>query len=165
MKLSVITINYNNSKGLERTIQSVVSQTRRDDLEYIVVDGLSNDGSFEVINRYESQIDKWISEPDKGIYNAMNKGISMATGEYCLFLNSADVFCSPKSIERIIDKHWYADVVQCDIFYQSANNKHFLTRVFSPDKITYYQFLKDSIYHQASFIKTSMLKEEGYCED
>lgn len=165
MRLSIITINYNNAKGLERTIKSVAKQTRRKDLEYIVVDGASNDGSLEVIKQYESQIDKWISEPDKGIYNAMNKGIANATGEYCLFLNSADVFCSPKSIERIINKQWYADVVQCDIFYQSANNKRILRRVFSPDGIAYYQFLKDSLYHQASFIKTSMLKEEGYRED
>lgn len=163
MKISVITINYNNAKGLEKTIKSVISQTCQD-FEYIVIDGSSTDDSKKIIEKYADCIAYWISEPDKGIYNAMNKGIAHAHGEYCLFLNSADVFCSPKSIERIINKDWNADVVQCDIFYKSANNKRFLKRVFSPDRVVYYQFLRDSLYHQSSFIRTSMLKEEGYNE-
>ena len=86
MKLSVITINFNNRDGLRKTIESVVNQTYKD-FEYIVIDGGSTDGSVDVIKEYTDRIDYWVSEPDKGIYNAMNKGIDVAQGEYCLFLN------------------------------------------------------------------------------
>ena len=88
-KISVITINYNNCKGLQRTLRSVLSQTYPI-LEYIVIDGGSTDGSVEEIRKLESNIDYWVSESDKGIYHAMNKGIRKATGDYCLFLNSGD---------------------------------------------------------------------------
>ena len=90
-KISVITINYNNKSGLEKTIQSVISQTYFE-LEYIIIDGGSSDGSIDVIKKYENKIDYWISEQDKGIYNAMNKGIAQAHGEYCNFMNSGDCF-------------------------------------------------------------------------
>ena len=84
-KLSIITINYNNEKGLKSTIRSVVEQTRKD-FEYIIIDGNSTDGSVNVIKEYSQHITFWVSEPDKGIYNAMNKGVEKASGEYCLFL-------------------------------------------------------------------------------
>ena len=90
-KISIITINYNNCEGLRRTIESVVNQTCRD-FEYIIIDGGSTDGSVDVIKRYADNIDYWVSEPDKGIYNAMNKGIRMATGDYVQILNSGDMF-------------------------------------------------------------------------
>ena len=98
MKVTVITINYNNLHGLKRTIPSVLSQTC-DDFEYIVVDGGSTDGSKEYIESQKG-IDQWVSEKDKGIYNAMNKGISMAHGEYCIFMNSGDHFFSTYSLEN-----------------------------------------------------------------
>ena len=91
MYYSVITINYNNCNGLRHTIESVVNQTFRN-FEYIVVDGGSTDGSVEVIKEYETNINYWISEHDGGIYNAMNKGIAQAHGEYCIFMNSGDLF-------------------------------------------------------------------------
>ena len=81
-KLSVITINYNNKSGLEKTIQSLFSQTFND-FEYIVIDGGSSDGSIDIINKYSNKITYWVSEKDKGIYDALNKGISKSTGEYC----------------------------------------------------------------------------------
>ena len=93
MKLSVITINFNNRDGLRKTIESVVKQTYKD-FEYIIIDGGSTDGSVDVIKEYADKIDYWVSEPDKGIYNAMNKGIDVAKGEYCIFMNSGDVFFS-----------------------------------------------------------------------
>ena len=87
MTLSIITINRNNAQGLKKTMQSVVSQTNKD-LEYIVVDGASTDESVEVIKHFAEQRDiRWVSERDKGIYNAMNKGIGMAQGEYVMILN------------------------------------------------------------------------------
>lgn len=88
--ISIITINYNNAEGLRRTIQSVVSQACRADFEYIVIDGASTDGSRDILDQYSDQIDVLISEPDSGIYNAMNKGVKNSSGTYCLFLNSGD---------------------------------------------------------------------------
>ena len=88
MKLSIITINLNNAAGLRKTIQSVVNQTYID-FEYIIIDGFSSDGSIEVIKEYADRINYWVSEPDRGIYNAMNKGILKTSGEYIHFLNSS----------------------------------------------------------------------------
>ena len=89
-QISIITINYNNASGLEKTIRSVVEQTYNE-YEYIIIDGASSDKSKEVIQEYQRYIDFWCSEKDSGIYNAMNKGIQKASGEYLLFLNSGDV--------------------------------------------------------------------------
>ena len=101
MKISIITINYNNRDGLERTIISVISQTYKD-IQYIVIDGGSTDGSKEVINKHHEYIDYWVSEHDKGIYNAMNKGVDKATGDYLLFLNSGDCLHSKSTINDSI---------------------------------------------------------------
>ena len=104
MKLSIITINYNNASGLSKTLESVFNQTFRD-FEYIVIDGNSTDGSVELIKRYEdSSVENfsWISEPDTGIYNAMNKGIRMAKGEYVQFLNSGDILAAKDVTEKML---------------------------------------------------------------
>ena len=91
MKYSIITVNYNNREGLRKTIESVIHQTFRD-FEFIVIDGGSTDGSAEVLKEYDAQIDYWVSEPDGGIYQGMNKGIRKAQGEYLNFMNSGDCF-------------------------------------------------------------------------
>ena len=111
MKLSIITINYNNAEGLRKTLASVASQTYAD-IEHVIVDGGSTDGSVEVIREYEQSLAsrlsplasrlKWVSEPDKGIYNAMNKGIRMATGEYIEILNSGDILAADDVTERMM---------------------------------------------------------------
>ena len=88
MKLSIITVNYNDASGLERTIKSVISQTFRD-YEFIIIDGGSSDGSVDVIKKYERYIDYWISEPDGGIYPGMNKGLRQAKGEYVNLLSKS----------------------------------------------------------------------------
>ncbi len=107
MKLSIITINYNDAVGLQRTLDSVRSQTFTD-YEQIIVDGGSTDGSVDIIKSLIANSEwltahplKWVSEPDKGVYDAQNKGIAMATGEYCFFLNSGDIFCNDTVLERI----------------------------------------------------------------
>ena len=100
MKLSIITINYNNKNGLQKTIDSVISQTFKD-FEWIIIDGGSTDGSKELIEKYSQHITYWVSEPDKGIYNAMNKGIKVAKGEYLFFLNSGDYLVQPNTINQI----------------------------------------------------------------
>lgn len=104
MILSIITINRNNAAGLEKTMASVLVQTYTD-FEYVVVDGASTDESVDVIRRFAPQFGdriKWVSEPDKGIYNAMNKGIRMASGEYIEILNSGDILAAPDVTERMI---------------------------------------------------------------
>ena len=86
MKFSIITINYNNNKGLKKTIESVIGQTYKD-FEYIIIDGGSDDGSVDTIKKYSNYITYWVSEHDNGIYNAMNKGIVQAKGTYINFMN------------------------------------------------------------------------------
>lgn len=112
MKLSIITINYNNAEGLRKTLASVVSQTYRD-IEHIVIDGASTDGSVDIIREYAedptshithhtSHSITWASEPDKGIYNAMNKGLCKATGDYVQILNSGDILAADNVTERMV---------------------------------------------------------------
>lgn len=109
MKLSIVTINRNNADGLRQTIESVLSQTYRD-IEYIIIDGASTDNSVDVIKEYVNQLKNedrrlkinWVSEKDKGIYNAMNKGIRMATGDYIQILNSGDILAAPDVTARMI---------------------------------------------------------------
>ncbi|HMK06596.1 MAG TPA: glycosyltransferase, partial [Flavobacterium sp.] len=98
-KISIITINYNESEGLKKTIESVISQTFRD-YEFIVIDGNSSDGSKDVIAQYNDKITYALSEPDSGIYNAMNKGIRAAKGDYVFFLNSGDRFLETHTLEK-----------------------------------------------------------------
>ena len=95
-QLSIITINRNDAKGLEHTLKSVWKMQTFKDFEHIIIDGASCDGSVDVIKKYATKLAYWISEPDKGVYNAMNKGIVKAQGEYLLFLNSGDWLENPK---------------------------------------------------------------------
>ena len=116
-KLSVITINYNNKNGLIKTINSVINQTYKD-FEFIIIDGGSTDGSLEVIQEYSGQINYWVSEPDNGIYHAMNKGIVMAKGEYCNFMNSGDCFFD----EQVL-KNAFSHNLSVDIFIGKAKRR------------------------------------------
>lgn len=102
-KISVVTVCYNSAATIENTILSVINQTY-DNIEYIIIDGASSDGTIEIIKKYENRISKWISEPDNGIYDAMNKGVNMASGLYILFLNSSDYFVSPLSVLNMVDQ-------------------------------------------------------------
>ena len=110
MKYSIITVNYNNKEGLRKTIESVIHQTFRD-FEFIVIDGGSIDGSVDVLKEYDSQIDFWVSEPDGGIYQGMNKGIKKATGEYLNFMNSGDCFYSSDVLEKVTGYQYDTDFI------------------------------------------------------
>lgn len=158
MTLSVITINYNNAAGLEKTIKSVISQTNKS-YEFIIIDGDSTDGSKEIIERHKGEINYWVSEPDKGIYNAMNKGVKVAKGEYCIFMNSGDIFYSNKVIDDFFDKaDLTSDIIEGDCYLQG--------RVMElPNSISGIFLFKHALCHQASFIKTRLLKTEPYLED
>lgn len=158
MRLSIITINYNNGDGLAKTVESVLSQKGRDEFEYVVVDGGSKDGSKDTIELNAQRIDRWVSEPDKGIYNAMNKGVSMATGEYCLFLNSGDVLHDDNVISDILD-YLQDDLVIGKIVF--LNNMS-TSVVESP--ITFMRLYVGSLPHPATFIKTELLRKYPYDE-
>ena len=157
MKLSVITINFNNRDGLRRTIESVVNQTFKD-FEYIIIDGGSTDGSVNVIKEYADRIDYWVSEPDKGIYNAMNKGIDVAKGEYCIFMNSGDCFYNLSVLSDVLPSLDDKDVIAGTIVISDGRT------YASPEQISLSFLYFETIHHQASIIKTNLLKEYKYDE-
>jgi glycosyltransferase involved in cell wall biosynthesis len=97
--ISIITVSYNNQDGLEQTIQSIINQTYKN-IEYIIIDGGSTDGTVEIIKKYEDNIEFWTSESDNGIFDAMNKGLSHAHGEWVHYLNSSDVYFSHTTLEN-----------------------------------------------------------------
>ncbi len=160
MKLSIITINLNNREGLERTIQSVVSQTFTD-FEYIIIDGGSTDGSVEVIQALNPSIPHsftWLSEPDTGIYNAMNKGIKLAKGEYLLFLNSGDCFASINVLEIV--NSWIKPDIDILAGYVKEQNDDGNNK-YPPENFTFRSFYNTNIPHQAEFIKKELLLSLG----
>jgi glycosyltransferase involved in cell wall biosynthesis len=156
-KLSVITIVYNNVKDIERTMLSILNQTYSN-IEYIVIDGASNDGTLEVIKQYENRIAKLISEKDKGIYDAMNKGLALATGDYVLFMNSGDEIYEMETVEKI-----FATAPNADIYYGETEmydenwNSLGRRRHQAPEHFTWESFKYGmSISHQAIYIKRSL---------
>ena len=140
MKISIITITYNSAKTLQRALESVQSQTYKD-IEHIVVDGASTDGTKELIAAYAKQHTnvRWVSEKDDGIYNALNKGIRMATGDVIGFLHSDDVLFAPDSIEHIAAAFASAgaDVVYGDLQYCQGNRvvRHWESNAFNPHSL------------------------------
>lgn len=109
-KISIITIVYNNVRDIECTILSVLKQTYPN-IEYIIIDGASNDGTLDIIEKYKNNISILISEKDKGIYDAMNKGLAQATGDYVLFLNSGDELYNENTIQTVVEKGNNADII------------------------------------------------------
>ena len=161
MVLSIITINYNNLEGLKKTIESVRSQSFRD-YEWIVIDGGSTDGSKELIEKNKNQFTYWVSEPDRGIYHAMNKGIAQAHGEYCQFLNSGDYYIAADTLEQMFANNDLADVNYGDQWC-SKDGQIVEKRVY-PDKMGLTYLFKSPLGHQASFFRTSAIKEHPYKE-
>ncbi|MFR9166876.1 MAG: glycosyltransferase family 2 protein [Dysgonomonas sp.] len=165
MKLSIITINLNNSSGLLKTIESVENQTFRD-FEFIVIDGGSKDNSVEHIKKYEDKISYWISEPDKGIYNAMNKGIAKATGEYCYFLNSGDFLIDNSVLERVFQGNT-SDSFICGNYLTEENHKLVTHNEYKIRdwKFSLYDIFSGFLAHQAFFIKRTMFEKYGYYDE
>ena len=161
--LTIITVNLNDSPGLQKTIQSVINQSF-DEFEYVVIDGGSSDNSVEVIKRYGGRIKYWVSEKDKGIYNAMNKGLNKATGTFCLFLNSGDYLFADNTLAQVKNflKGGY------DIVYGSMYQKfseHFILKKY-PFPFTLYNFANSSLPHPCSFVRTALLKKmNGYDDE
>lgn len=159
-KFSVITVTYNAESVLEDTILSVISQTYHH-VEYIIVDGASKDSTLSIINRYKDRITKVISEPDKGLYDAMNKGIRQATGDYLCFLNAGDSFHEDNTLQQIV--HTITEKELPDVLYGETalvnNKRHFLRmrRLSTPEVLTWKSFKQGMLVcHQAFFAKTSL---------
>lgn len=159
MKLSIITVNFNNPTGLEETIISVINQTNKD-FEYIIVDGASTKGDVDIIKRYSKDITKWVSEPDTGIYNAMNKGANMANGDYLLFMNSGDTMYCNETVDNIYKATFDEDFVEGIIAFKNSSKLHYPAKEIN---LSYYLFVTNN-YHQASLIKRTLLLENPYDE-
>ena len=154
-KFSIITVTYNAEKVLEDTIQSVIFQTYRN-VEYIIVDGASKDHTLEIVHKYRNRINKVISEPDKGLYDAMNKGIQLATGDYLCFLNAGDKFHDSETLQKIV--HTLKGQELPDVIYGETaivdEEGHFLhmRRLSAPAHLNWKSFKQGMLVcHQAFF--------------
>ena len=162
MILTIITINRNNAVGLRKTMQSVLTQTC-DVFEYVVVDGASADGSVDVIKEYAGKFRsrlKWISEPDKGIYNAMNKGLKMATGQYVEFLNGGDQLASDRVIESVmtvLNKNSFPSILIK--IYKDKDS--YRDRGFAGQDISFLMFYKGTLSHPSAYIQKDLFKKYG----
>lgn len=154
-RITVVTVCFNAVDVIEKTILSVINQTYSN-VEYILIDGHSSDGTVDIIKKYADRISKWISEPDKGIYDAMNKGIKLATGEWINFMNAGDCFVNENVIANVVsalqDGH---DVVFGNTIMVNGRHMKLSKGQLYPDRFP-------QIGHQSSFVKTSLMKENHY---
>lgn len=156
-KISIITITFNSECYLEQTISSIISQTYAN-IEYIVVDGGSSDATLEIIHNYDSKIDKWISEPDHGIADAMNKGIKLSSGDYILFIHSDDYLINQKVIEKaVFEMTALNDIILFDIFLEKNGNRI----LHSPKGLIWWTNFKTTVFHQACFCSKKLLDKIG----
>lgn len=169
MILSIITINRNNAAGLEKTMRSVAAQTFAD-FEYIVVDGASTDESVKVIRSFEATFGdrlKWISEPDKGIYNAMNKGIGLASGDYLQFLNSGDSLVSDNVTMQMTEASKYnkfPPILYGNMLKDMPDGTVMRDKGFSGRSVSLLDFYTGSLNHPSSYIKRTLFEKYG-CYD
>jgi glycosyltransferase involved in cell wall biosynthesis len=156
-KLSVITIVYNNVKDIERTMLSVLNQSYPH-IEYIVIDGASKDGTQKVIEKYRDKLTRYLSEPDQGIYDAMNKGLALATGDYVLFMNSGDEIYSPDTVTDIFETQNSADIYYGETeMYNGKWESQGQRRHCAPENFNWRSFKYGmSVGHQAIYIKRSI---------
>lgn len=169
MRLSIITINRNNAEGLRRTLQSVNAQNVSD-FEHIVVDGASTDESVQVIRQCEADAisRSWISEPDTGIYNAMNKGIRMAKGEYIQILNSGDCLASPYVVERMLTElqnKKYPNILYGNMIKVFPNGHTRRDRSFAGKPITFLGFYGGTLNHSPAYVRKSLFEKYGMYDE
>lgn len=160
-RLTIITINKNNAGGLSRTLESIWEQQSFNDFEHIVIDGESCDESVDIIKKYDKKLSYWVSEPDRGIYNAMNKGIAMAKGDYLLFLNSGD-WLEYDILTSVFKTNFVEDIVYADLYFFRNDGDIELSSY--PDKISLSFILSHSLGHPSTFIKRDLFKYMVYEE-
>ncbi|MCQ2204769.1 MAG: glycosyltransferase [Bacteroidales bacterium] len=165
MKLSIITINYNNKDGLQKTIDSINSQTWRE-FEWIIIDGGSTDGSRDLIEKTaanpSSNVKYWCSEPDKGVYNAMNKGISHCEGDYINCMNSGDVFYDSNTLMTVFDDKVYESEILYGDWIQDYGSYQKNVHLYTP--VDMYSICYGNICHQAMFVSAGMMKKKAFDE-
>jgi glycosyltransferase involved in cell wall biosynthesis len=161
MNLSLITINKNNAVGLENTVKSVITQIYTD-FEYIIIDGSSSDDSLKIIKKYEDKITRWVSEPDSGIYNAVNKAIQAAKGKFCLFLNSGDYLIDSNTLKNVFEE--IKNCPESGIFYSDCVNQN-NTITIVPKLLDIGFFLYTNINHQNSIIKRELFFTHGFYDE
>ena len=149
-KISIITVCFNAVKTIEKTIQSVINQTYNQ-IEYIIIDGASTDGTLDIIKKYQDRISYWQSEPDKGIYDAMNKGITVAAGEWISFMNAGDKFVDERVVETVSS---YLDKVHAVVYGDTINEWSFGYELIKPSKDDVMPFC-----HQSCFTRSDLLKK------
>jgi len=166
IKLSIITVNLNNAKGLIQTMDSVYNQSYKD-FEYLVVDGGSTDDSLTTLLNYSTKFNKnfyWISETDNGVFNAMNKGIARVKGEYLLFLNSGDFLTDREVLNVLFAKEYETDIISCRCRISQNGKQVYVTS--PPINYTFGFFYINSLAHQATLIKKELFQKFGlYRED
>ena len=170
MRLTVITINRNNASGLEKTMKSVLSQSYSD-FEYVVVDGASTDNSVDIIQRFAVQFGnrlKWISEPDKGIYNAMNKGIRMASGDYLEFLNSGDCLVAEDVVSKmftVLEKKGSPSILYGNMLKNLSDGSILKDKCFAGQNITFLGFYTGTLNHSPAYIRRSLFDKYGLYDE
>lgn len=171
MILSIITINRNNRNGLKRTLDSIAAQSFTD-FEHIIVDGASSDGSVELIKDFEGKFKgklQWVSELDKGIYNAMNKGIKMASGEYIQIVNSGDYLASTTAVENMLqslDKYDYPEILFGNMIKFWPDGRKFKDTCGERNKLSMIDFYRGTLNHNSAYIKRQLFERFGlYDED
>jgi len=157
-ELSIITVNLNNVKGLQRTMDSIFQQTFTE-YEYIIMDGGSTDGSKELIEKNAGKLSYWAREKDKGIYNAMNNGIGHVKGEYILFINSGDELIDKNSLSNAVSDLTGEDIIYGNVVFVKPDNSTYNSGF--PAKLTFDFFVNYTLAHPATFIKTSLIKAMG----
>jgi len=171
MKLSIITINLDNRKGFKKTADSVLAQTSLE-FEWIIIDGGSSDGSVDEIKIAQEKWSVshgfeniyWVSERDTGIYNAMNKGVHVAKGEYVLMLNSGDYFVDESVISKVIPELDDTDIVQGNAIIEK-DGRLYVHKGYGHSDITFLEAVNSDIPHQAVFTKKSLFESNGYFDE
>lgn len=169
MKLTIITINRNNAVGLKKTMQSVLSQTCKE-FEYIVVDGASTDESVEIATSFQTSISnfQFISEPDTGIYNAMNKGIRMASGNYVQFLNSGDCLVNDRVVENMLSQLAaanYPPIFYGNMLKNMPNGRVLRDKCYGGKNITFLFFYIGTLNHSPAYISRNLFEKYGYYDE
>lgn len=157
--LSIITVNLKNLAGLQKTMQSVFEQTCTD-YEYIIIDGGSTDGSREYIEQHKEKLAYWVSEKDGGIFNAMNKGIKKATGDYLIFMNSGDYFYSNNVLDTVFTNNISEDIIYGNVKWWPVNYNGTY-----PDELSFEHFRNNTIPHQGAFIRKSLFDRVGLYDE
>lgn len=162
MMISIITVNLNNLRGLRNTMESILAQDS-DQYEWIIIDGGSKDGCRELIEQNQNHLRYWVSEPDRGVYHAMNKGLEVASGDYLIFMNSGDRFADEHVLSSFIATHPTSDVIYGNtVFVDHDNNE--VQRYIAPELVRLSYFWNNSIVHQGSFFNKRCFESFRYNE-